>query len=261
MSVILEVLKKLDREKPSRRDHSPNIATEILRPDAPRAKRRIPLHVMIICVTAMVTAAVTYISIKEFGLLSRPSPPVLSRPPEPSRPVHPAPLESIPQRRLPPPIHVSPLEPAQKVVPIPPSREPVPETKGEVIKTVPKTEPVPENKITKAPETPIEGKPSSPPGEEKKIGQTALPAKKEIIPVDPARKSLETPATEPVKGPPSLNISAIVWYEDPSLRFAIVNGLKAVEGDLVEGVKVVEIHRTSIRFLYHHKQFEVSISR
>lgn len=261
MSVILEVLKKLDREKPSRKDHSPNIATEILRPDLPRAKRRIPLYLMIISLTAIVTAAVTYVSIREFGLLSRPSPPVLSRPPEPNRPVHPSPLESTLQRKLPPPIPVSPPEPAQKVIPIPPSREPGPETRGEIIKIGPETEPVPENKIKKAPETPVESKPSSPPPEEKKIGQSVLPAKREIIPVEPPKKGLETPASEPVKSPPSLTISAIVWYEDPSLRFAIVNGLKAVEGDLVEGAKVVEIHRTSIRFLYHHKQFEVSLSR
>jgi hypothetical protein len=43
------------------------------------------------------------------------------------------------------------------------------------------------------------------------------------------------------------------------MKFAIVNGLKAVEGSLIEGVKVVEINRTSVRFLHNNQYFEVSI--
>ncbi len=261
MSVILDVLKKLDREKPSRRDHSPNIAAEILRPDFPGEKRRLPLHMMMISFTAIVTAAVTYVSLKEFGLLSKPSPPVPSRPPEPKRSIQPAPLESSLQTKSPPPISASPPEPIQKVVPIPPSREPVPETKEEVIQVAPKTETVPDRNITKGPDVSVESKPSSPPSMEKRSEQGGIPAKKEIIPLEPSKKSPETRITEPAKNPPSLTLSAIVWYEDPSLRFAIVNGIKAVEGDLIEGAKVVEITRTSIRFLYQEKPFEVSISR
>lgn len=259
MSVILDVLKKLDREKVSRRDHLPNIAAEILRPDLPREKRRIPLQ-MIVALTAVVTVAITYVSLREFGLISRPSPPIPSRPPESKHPVQPAPESSF-QTKPSPPLPVIPSEPVQKVLPTPSFREPAPELKEEVIKVIPKTETVPDRNITKGPDVSVESKPSSPPSMDKRSDQGGIPAKKEIIPVEPPKKSPETRVTEPAKGPPPLTLSAIVWYEDPALRFAIVNGVKAVEGDLIEGAKVVEIHRTSIRFLYQEKPFEISISR
>jgi len=261
MSVILDVLKKLDREKPARKDQPPNIATEILRQDIPRSKRRIPLNIIIVSLTAIVTAAITYVLMKEFGLLSEPSPSVQPSPPGPSRQVKPAPLELSLQKKSSPPVPVNPPEPVQKVAPTPLSRESVRETKEDIRKVVPKTEGVPENKVSEVPKSPVENKPSSAPPEEKKPSQSFIPAKKEIVPAEPSKKSPETPVTEPVKSPPALTISAIVWYEDPSMRFAIVNGLKAVEGSLVEGVKVVEINRTGVRFLHNQQYFEISISR
>lgn len=261
MSVILEVLKKLDREKPSQKDHSTNLAAEILRADVPRPEKRIRLQVIIIFLTAVITAGVTYISLKEFGLFSQPSPPVPQKPAELKPPAPSVPLESSLKTKMLAPIPVNPPEPAQKVAPIPPPREPVSETKTEAIKVIPKTETVPESKITKAPEVSVEGRPVSPLHEEKKVDQRGIPAMKESAPVEPPKKGPETRVSEPAKAPPSFTLSAIVWYEDPSLRFAIVNGLKVVEGDFIEGAKVMEIHRTSIRFLYQERLFEVSISR
>jgi predicted nuclease with RNAse H fold len=58
-----------------------------------------------------------------------------------------------------------------------------------------------------------------------------------------------------------LKLSAIVWYEHPSERFAMINGMKANEGSVIEGVKVVEIHPTSVRFLYNGQHFEISMSK
>lgn len=129
MSVILDVLKKLDREKPSRKDQPPNIATEILRPDLPRSKRRIPLNIIIVSLTAIVTGAITFVVIKEFGLLSKPSPSVQPGPPGPSLKVKPAPLELNLQKKSSPTVPVSPPAPVQKVAPTPPPRESVRETK------------------------------------------------------------------------------------------------------------------------------------
>jgi hypothetical protein len=61
--------------------------------------------------------------------------------------------------------------------------------------------------------------------------------------------------------PPSIKISAIVWYQDPSLRFAMINGVKATEGSVVEGVKVVEINPTSVRFFHNDQYFEISLPK
>ncbi|MBM4339406.1 MAG: hypothetical protein FJ110_07660 [Deltaproteobacteria bacterium] len=263
MSVILDVLKKLDREKPSRKEQPPNIATEILSADLPRPKRRIPLNVIIVSLTAVVTAGITYVLVKESGLLTKPSPTVQPGPSGTSRQAKPAPVEVNVKKKSSPPLPVGPAEPVQKVAPTPSLRESVRETKEDAPKVVPKTEVAPEKKAIEVPKPPVESKPISAPPEEKKTSpsQNVTPAKKEIAPVEPPKKIPETPVVEPAKKPPSLTLSAIVWYEDSSMRFAIVNGLKATEGSLVEGAKVVEINRTSVRFLHNQQYFEVSISR
>jgi len=74
MSLILEALKKLDREKSSRRNGTANIATEILRPSSSRSGKRIFLNFTTICLTAIAAAAITYAAMAGFGFLSK-SPP------------------------------------------------------------------------------------------------------------------------------------------------------------------------------------------
>jgi type II secretory pathway component PulC len=69
---------------------------------------------------------------------------------------------------------------------------------------------------------------------------------------------------EPVAGrsaadPPPLKISGIVWNEEPSSRRAVINGTLLSEGSAIEGVKVVEIFPTKVRFLYQGAYFEKSI--
>jgi predicted nuclease with RNAse H fold len=61
--------------------------------------------------------------------------------------------------------------------------------------------------------------------------------------------------------PLSLKVSAIVWYEEPSMRFAMINGLKATEGSVIEGVKVVEIKPTSVRLFHNEKYFDLFMDR
>ncbi len=60
MSVILDALKKLDREKKSRRRRSANLGAEILRPDAPDRRKTILLYLGVAFVTAALTATLTY---------------------------------------------------------------------------------------------------------------------------------------------------------------------------------------------------------
>ncbi len=98
MSLILEALKKLDREKSSRRNGTANIAVEILRPDLPRPGKRIPLYFAAVSLTAVVTAAITYAVMTQFGFLSKSSPPASVDAPAPSQQVAPAPLSREPVR-------------------------------------------------------------------------------------------------------------------------------------------------------------------
>jgi hypothetical protein len=58
---------------------------------------------------------------------------------------------------------------------------------------------------------------------------------------------------------PSLTISAIVWYEEPSKRFAMINGLIVTEGSVVEGMRVEEIYPDRVRFLHQNQHLEIFI--
>ena len=98
MSLILDALKKLDREKLSRRNGTVNIAVEILRPDLPRPGKRIPLYFAAVSLTAVATAAITYAVMVEFGFLSKSSPPAPVNPPALNQQVAPAPLPPEPVR-------------------------------------------------------------------------------------------------------------------------------------------------------------------
>jgi type II secretory pathway component PulC len=57
--------------------------------------------------------------------------------------------------------------------------------------------------------------------------------------------------------PPALRVSGIVWSEDSSQRVAVINGMPLSEGDSIEGVKVVQILPTRVRFLQNESPFEI----
>jgi general secretion pathway protein B len=87
MSLILDALKKLDREKSSRRNGTANIAFEILRADPPRPAKRMLRYFAAVFITAVATACITYAIIAGFGVLSKSSPPATVSPPAPGRQV------------------------------------------------------------------------------------------------------------------------------------------------------------------------------
>jgi hypothetical protein len=70
MSIILDALKKLDREKSSRRNRTANIAVEILKPELPRPEKRILRYFAAAALTAIVTAAATY-AVVQLGFSSK----------------------------------------------------------------------------------------------------------------------------------------------------------------------------------------------
>ena len=252
MSVILDALKKLDREKSFRKNMTANIAVEILKPDLPRSGKRFPRYFAAIFLTAMAAAVITYFTMVDF--LPKSSPPSPLNPPAPSQGIVPAPMEFHLPSKSSVPGPVNPPAPSQQVTPAPVSREPVQEGRDEINRKSPKPPTPAENKIT------VESKPAAISIDEKKAKPNIIREGTEVAPSS-AKKIPEQATTGSPTNPPSLKLSAIVWYEDPSMRFAMVNGIKASEGTIVEGVKVVEINPTSVRFLYNDRYFEISMQK
>ena len=223
MSVILDALKKLDREKSSRRSGTADIALEILRPDLPRPGKRIPLYVAIAFLTCIATAAITYSGMVKSGFLLKSPPPAAVNPPALNQQVAPVPIPSEPAR-----------DTRDEISPVPPKiQSPVKSRKPEAASV--------ENK-----------------GDEKKLNQNVSPRKADIA-VEKTKMPPEHTPKGSATASPSLNISAIVWYEEPSKRFAMINGLIVAEGAVVEGMKVEEIYPDRVRFLHDGQYFEISI--
>ncbi len=223
MSVILDALRKLDREKSSRLSGTAHIAVEILRPDLPRPGKRIPRASAIAFLTCIATAAITYGVMVKGGYLSKSSPPTVMNPPAP----------------------------VQQGARIPISSEPVYGASDEIKPVLPEIE------------VPMKNRKPAAPSVEKKDDETKIKQNIVVKEVDLVPEKAKIPAERTPKGPaatsPSLNISAIVWYEEPSKRFAMINGLIVAEGAVVEGMKVEEIFPDRVRFLHNSQHFEISI--
>ncbi len=274
MSLILDALKKLDREKSSRRKGTANIAAEILKPDPRRPRKRILLYFSVVSLTAVAAAAITYAVMGGSGFLWKSSPPSPVKPPAPSQQAASAPPESgfLPKSSPPsrvnppapsqqvastppksdsppkssPPAPVNPPAPSQQVSPVPPSGGPVRDAREE-IKRVPQ-------KIQESAES---NPPTTSPGE-KKTGQNVISKEAEVAP-GRAKKFPEPAPKESATTPPRLKISGIVWHEEPSERRAVINGSFTKEGSVIEGVKVVEIFPTRVRFSHNGRTFEISV--
>jgi hypothetical protein len=155
-----------------------------------------------------------------------------------------------PAKSSPPLAMNSPLShpPAEAVLP---SSEPVRERRGDL------------SPVAQKIQTPVNSKkpPASLPenkGDQKKTDQNVILKEADMAP-EKARIPAEHPPYGPTTASPSLNISAIVWYEEPSKRFAMINGLIVTEGVVVEGMKVEEIFPDRVRFLHNSRHLEIFI--
>jgi general secretion pathway protein B len=74
MSLILDALKKLDREKVSRRTGMPDLAAEVLRAEPSLSRKKLPMYLLAVSLTALATAGITYTLIGKSGFLSKSSP-------------------------------------------------------------------------------------------------------------------------------------------------------------------------------------------
>jgi len=223
MSVILDALRRLDREKSSRRSGTANIAVEILKPEQSRPRKKKVQYVAAVSLTAIAAAAITYALMSGPGSVRKPSPAVsVSRP-----------------------------APIAESAPAPISREPGRKAQDEI------------SQLPRKIESPVVSKPTEPSSGEKKVEKVERNVISEETDTTHGgtKKALEHARTGPATAPPSLAISAIVWYEEPSKRFAMINGTISTEGSLVEGVKVEEITPTTVRFSHNGQYFEIPISK
>lgn len=325
MSLILDALKKLDREKVSRRTGMPDLAAEILRSEPSLPRKRLPMYLLAVSLTALATAGITYALIGKPGFLpkssppsagiqpatgqkvasgpaaglsppapttppasprkrepasvkpgalSKPSPPAASRStapaervgaasPKPGPPAKPSPgkpaIPSLSVQKVPPaapesgvltrpssPVPAGSSEPRRRVASSPLSQDPIPGLQGEA---KPEASKIPAGTGSKQP--------------------VISPGHKEATPKETSRGVKAAPGTGPRPAeqasgssavhPPALKISGIVWNEESSKRRAVVNGSFTTEGSTIEGVKVVEIFPTKVRFLHQGRYFEISV--
>jgi general secretion pathway protein B len=259
MSVILDALKKLDREKSSRRNGAANIAVEILRPDLPQPRKRIPLYFALVSLTAIAAVTLTYAVMVQFGYLSKSSRPTTVNLPTLSQQVTPSPPDSGFSLISTPPVSVNPPAPSQQIAPTPPFHKPIHDAQDEMSSVPPKIQrptedknPAPAPSENKAGEKKVEQKvtleetPIAPQKTEKPVGHILNPAQ-------------QLPKESAVAIPPSLKISAIIWYEEPSKRLAMINGNLTSEGSFIEGAKVEEIFPNRVRLSFNGQPFEISI--
>jgi hypothetical protein len=190
MSLILDALRKLDREKSSRRNRTSNIAAEVVRPDELRPPRKILRPFTVLSLTAVLAAALTYAVVLKFDILPKLSPSLPADSPGPIQQVASPPSSGESARevreevkRTPPQIRDHPqreesapagARPAgqPQVASAPLSREPVREARGDVSQ-----EPL-EGKARAEREKPAGSGPvpASPPVEAKPPEQQVVPA-------------------------------------------------------------------------------------
>jgi hypothetical protein len=206
-----------------------------------------------------VTLAITYAVMMELGFFSKFSSPIsVNLPALSQQGATTFPEASSPSKPL-PSKPVRPMEPLQSAPPAPLSREPH-RSKGEISQGDLKINIPVENKTSLETKPSVEMKPSVISMDEKKVDQNVILEKSMVVP-EITKDPVEPISTGASSTPPPIKISAIVWYQDPTLRFAMINGIKATEGSFIEGVKVVEIYPTSIRFFHNDQYFEISAQK
>jgi hypothetical protein len=159
MSLILDALKKLDREKSTRRDRAANIAADILGPDLPRPGKRIRLYVATVFLTAVAATVITYAVIVQIGFLSKSS--------------SPSPLRS--------------QEAGGQVASALPSREPVRDDRRKMGRVSPSVQTSAETKKTAEVQSPPESRQTAP---------TAAPSSREPIRDDRRKMGHVSPGTQ-----------------------------------------------------------------
>jgi len=239
MSLILDALRKLDREKSSRRHGTINIAAEILRPYLPPPRKRGWIYFTAVFFTAVATAAITY------AVISKTPPPVAIKPAASSLQVTPAPLSHEPVRD------------ARDVIIRDPGKV---QARIETKRPAETKKPAEIKKPTESKKEPVEVKIPPPSPSEEKISSEVISKEAPVAPGDMRKPPEQTPRGSAVTAA-SLRLSGIVWSEEPSKRLAVINGMVTTEGYVFEGVKVMEIHPDHVLLLLNDQPFELSLNK
>jgi hypothetical protein len=220
MSLILDALKKLDREESAHRYGTTTITTEILKSGISPVGKRSPLNLAAIFLAAVAAVFITYTVTLKFGPPSGKLPlaAVAVKSPAPGRQVLPAPLAQEPSRGI----------------------------RGGT------------GRGSVQNQNPAEGTNPVTSGNGKVTGRNAASEETGIAPRN-GEKPVEHSSTDSPIAPPSLKVSGIMWTEEPSERCAVINGVMAREGTMIKEVKVVEILPGHVRFSYKGQTFEMSI--
>ena len=224
MSLILDALKKLEREKAAQSNKTSDIAASILE-QKPAVRSRRPIVIIgAIALIAAVSMAGMYIT---FLMNNKPAP--LSAA---------APLAPVAQ----PATASAPLAPA-----------PQPATGPAPLALAPQPATTPATAETSAP----------PPAAARPV--KASPVKEKAGPAKPKRgepeKKAASPPTATTASRADFTISAIIWYEEPSERKAVIDGKSAREGDIIDGCRVEQIYPSRVIFVKNGKAFEVNMNR
>jgi general secretion pathway protein B len=240
MSLILDALRKLDREKSSRRNGTTNIAAEILRPYLPPPRKRVWIYFTAVFLTAVATAAITY---------------------------------AVISKTTPPPGAIKPATSSLRGTPAPLSHERVRDTRDVVIRDPGKVKarietkrpaetkkPAEMTKPTESKKEPVEVKPPPPSPSEGKISSEIISKEVPVLPGDMRKPPEQIPRGSAVTAA-SLRLSGIVWSEEPTKRLAVINGMVTTEGYVFEGVKVMEIHPDHVLLMLNDQPFKLSLNK
>lgn len=218
MSLILDALKKLDREKTSRRHGTSNIAVDILRPEFPRPARRIPFSFLTVTLTAAAVAAATY-GVLEFSFLPKSSPRGTLTPPAPTQQAAPPHLNPEPLSKSSPRTTIAPPAQSQQAAPVHLNSEPLPES----LPPAPVTPPAPSQQAAPAPPSseslPKSSPPAAvpPPAESHQLPPAPLPppaTAQQVAPVPPSLESAHD--TGGRINPPSPKVQNQTETKDPA---------------------------------------------
>jgi general secretion pathway protein B len=220
MSVILDALKKIEEERKPRRTASIHLASDILRPEHARPRKRFVL--------LSIAASATVVSSLTFAVMTW----------------HNMQKESVPSTQAIAPPSIERTQDARTgkggTVPVSEAARSAGKAKGGA---------APVHRAS----APINATPLLP-EKAKKTGPAAS-ARPDLL--EDLSNPSESARQEPVPVPASLRISCIIWFEEPRERRAVVNGITIGEGATIEGARVEQIYPTRVRFSRNGKSFEV----
>jgi hypothetical protein len=282
MSLILEALKKLDREKAFIRKVTANIADEILKTDPIHPRKRFPLYFTAVLLTVCITAILTYFVIANLGFLAKTPSPAATAPPgasphaessSPSQiPVGEVKDPKIVESKTRPETESSPDSKAwagkqsrPQVASVPHLREPKQEDQGGISVPSSKDEipveskgpsgsessPDPKPRVKKQPAQQVEN-PPPPRGPDRKVQEGSPPLSSRDRNLAANKQTSPLPVA-------SLRLTGIVWSQDPSARCAVINGAIINEGAVIQGSKVVEILPNRVRLIQDGRPFEIQL--